>query len=74
MTLVDPIRAARAQSIKPLINSLLPSNQRSESDRGLSSRLSYRVLDDFDLFQMAERIAHFRDLHPQKFREFLANL
>ena len=74
MTTVKEIRFARAQSIKPLINALLPSNQRSESRRGLASRLSYRVLDDFDLFQMAERISHFRDQQPQKFREFLANL
>ena len=71
---VDPIRAARAMSIQPLINDLLPSHLRSDGPRGLAHDFSYRILDDFGLFQTAQTIALFRDVHPQKFREFLANL
>ena len=71
---IDPIRAARAMSIQPLINDLLPSHLRKDGPSGLAHNFSYRILDDFDLFQTAEKIAHFREQNPQKFREFLANL
>ena len=71
---IDPIRAARAMSIQPLINDLLPSHLRSDGPRGLAHNFSYRILDAIDLFQTASTIALFRDVHPQKFREFLANL
>jgi len=74
MTTANEILFARAESIKPLINDLLPPNKRCDRPRGLASRLSFLVLDDFDLFQTASTIALLRDVHPQKYRELLANL
>ena len=74
MTTANAILAARAQSIKSLINDFLPDDKRSNDFWGLASCLSYRVADDFELFQKVEKIAHFRAQQPQEFREFLANL